>query len=52
MRCGGGAGYLTTVHRADNEVVLVHVPDDDGDKVKELEEKFHGKILENGVSSI
>lgn len=65
--------YLSTVHRPDNEVVLLHVPEavleadknssqpsskgsnDDGGakdpmKTKELEDKFNGKILENGIS--
>lgn len=65
--------YLSTVHRPDNEVVLLHVPEIlDADKnkgaqptkgsnddvtvkkepikTKELEDKFNGKILENGIS--
>lgn len=64
--------YLTTIHRPDNQLVLLHVPEAiDGDrsrmhhltsasfeeairkdkeKLKELEEKYNGKILENGIS--
>lgn len=64
--------YLTTVHKPDNQVVCVHVPEvvdadrsrmlylspsaweesvkKEQDKVKALEDKFNGKILENGIS--
>eukprot|EP00914_Ancora_sagittata_P012931 GHVO01025021.1.p1 GENE.GHVO01025021.1~~GHVO01025021.1.p1 ORF type:complete len:157 (+),score=14.94 GHVO01025021.1:27-473(+) len=64
--------YLSTVHKAENQIILVHCPEVlDGDrnklvhltsaqwedalkkdqqKVKELEEKFNTKILENGIS--
>lgn len=69
--------YLSTVHRPDNEVLILHVPEaattdtdknkgsqgsqpakasnDDASakdpmKTKELEDKFNGKILENGIS--
>jgi nucleotide-binding universal stress UspA family protein len=68
--------YLSTVHRPDNEVVLLHVPEipevdknkagtqtpkntndeqtagakKDPTKTKDLEDKFNGKILENGIS--
>jgi nucleotide-binding universal stress UspA family protein len=64
--------YLTSVHRPDNELVLLHVPElMDGDRnrmlyltanafdeavkkeqarVKELEDKYNAKILENGLS--
>jgi len=64
--------YLTTIHKPENKVVLVHVPEIlDGDrnkmmyltaaswdeaikkeheKIKQLEDKYNTKILENGIS--
>lgn len=64
--------YMSSVHRSENELVLLHVPElldkeksktsyltasayeeamkKEQAKVKELEEKFQTKILENGVS--
>ncbi|KAI0237564.1 hypothetical protein LSAT2_011876 [Lamellibrachia satsuma] len=66
--------YLTKVHRPENQVVLIHVPEPlEGDrnrmlyltasawddaikkeqsKVKEIEDKYNGKILEHGVRKI
>jgi len=64
--------YLSTIHRSDNEVVLVHVAESldadrsrmmhltaasfeeavkkDQAKMKELEDKYSTKILENGMA--
>lgn len=64
--------YLKTIHRPDNHVILVHVPEildsernrmvyvtatqweealkKEQARVKELEEKYNTKILENGMS--
>lgn len=64
--------YLNTIHRPENHLVLLHVPEIlDGErnrmlyltasaweealkkeqgKIKELEEKYNTKILENGIS--
>lgn len=64
--------YLTTVHKPENQVILVHCPElldadrnrmvhltnaaweeavnKDKAKVKDLEERYNTKILENGIS--
>jgi len=64
--------YLSTVHRPDNEIVMLHVPEalegersrlmhltaasfeeaikKDQQKLKDLEDKYNTKILENGLS--